>query len=527
MFGPVLNKYKNQGVLLLDDLFVKSTSNCWLDFCQATKDPTNPIIKPTEIWEGNGCTTWGGTILYDEETERYRMYYGTFEDGGTHRKSHYRGGAIESVDGLNWVRPTRYETVYKGVPTKYYCRMEGDELGPCGAEAVFDPRPECPPEERYKALGCRRFIGGIMMKCSADGIDWHYWSDEPIWYACSDIIHPFWDERLQKFVVYYKLWKLYAEEKDDTTPGGFRPMTALTHGGIETEELPDGTTSISGTFVVLHPETKAEIVKKTFIVRSGVLGEDDGGGSHLSGVWHMRRVVLWAVSDDFVHWEHEQEVLDTDELDRPASNIQLAQVFQMGGYYLAFLNVHDERGHFDQQFAFSHDGIHWKRPWRGNVLSHGAPGSFDYGMAEGMQLPIVDGAQMILYYGGTAAGHAGPATTIGIGRAVMRKDGFACWKAYGEKIGFLETVALPRKDDALYLNIDSEGGWLTAALLDQQGNIIPGYSHEDCQPIREDSASHTDCVVAVRWNGSTALPVENTLCVQLRFVNSAIYSVRI
>lgn len=525
MFDSVMKKYKRQGYLLLDDLVVANVSNCHLAFCQAVKDPANPVIKPVEVWEGNGCTTWGGTILYDEKTERFRMYYSTFEQGDTHQTSYYRGGAVESVDGINWERPYRHETIYKGIPTKYYVHMEGDDLGPCGPEAVYDPRPECPPSEKYKSLTLRRFIGGVIMRCSADGIDWHNWSEEPIWYACSDIIHPFWDEKRNKFVCYYKLWKLYAEEKDESAPGGFKSMTALTYGGITTQDKDDGTTEISGSFVELHPESKAEIVEKTFVVRSGPLGEDDGGGSQLSGAWYMRRVVHWAESDDFIHWEHEQEVLDTDELDRPTSNIQLAQVFQMGGYYLAFLNVHDERGHFDQQLAYSHDGIHWKRPWRGNVLGVGAPGQFDAGMAAGMQPPIVTESQMIMYYGGYADGHSGDPGAIGIGRATMRKDGFACWKTYGEQIGTLETVVLSKKEDALYLNIDSEAGWITAALLDENGNVLSGYNHADCEAIRADSASHINCVIPVSWNGKTGLPSIDKVKVQLRFQNTSVYSV--
>jgi len=525
MFETITKDYADRGYLLLDEWTVAKSENCRLMFGQAVKDPVNPIVKATEPWEGCGCTTWGGNLLRDKTGGWYRMYYGTFEQDDAAQTSYYRGGAVESVDGLHWEKPANFKTVYRGIPTTYSVRQEGDPVGPCGAKAVYDPRPECPAQLRYKALRFHRG-GGVYLYCSADGITWKLWSEQPVWMACSDIIHPLWDERLKKFICYFKLWKLYAQEKDDTAPGGFRPITALTYGENATRDLPDGTTEIKGMFVTLHPESKAQVAERTFLVKSGPLGEDDGGGSQLSGAWHMRRVIHRAESDDFIHWEHEQEVLDTDEQDRPTSNIQLAHVFRMGGYYLAFLSVHDERGHFDQQLAFSHDGIHWKRPWRGNVLGVGAPGSYDGGMAAELLPPVVLQNQFVFYYGGYSFDHTGNTGSMGICRALMRKDGLAFWKAWGEP-ALLETVALTTRENALYLNVDAEAGWLTAALLDADGNVLMGYDHEDCERLRADSASHPGCELCVRWNGSDKLPETKCLRVQLRFQNATVYSIRI
>ena len=338
-----------------------------------------------------------------------------------------------------------------------------------------------------------------------------------------------WDEARKKFVAYFKLWKLIAEVKDEKAENGFRPMTALTVGGWKEEDLGDGTTKISGIFTVLHPESQAERVERTLIVRSGDSSEDDDANSHLSGVWHTRRVVCWAESEDFIHWEHEQEILDVDEWDRPYSNIQEMVVFPMGGYYLALPEIHDVRGYIYLQLAFSQDGIHWKRPCRSSVIGIGAPDQYDCGRACGVSVPMVTENQMIIYYTGMNEGHVKSTDNMRgcIGRATMRKDGFARWKTYGDQIGTLETVALQKKEDVLYLNIDSEAGWLTVALLDECGRVIPGYDHADCETIREDSASHTDCVVPAFWNGKTELPNVEKVKVQLRFQNASVYSVLI
>ena len=534
MFDSNFHFYPKNRYLLLDETTVAAAADCPLVFFSAVKDPANPVIRRTFAWEGNGVSAWGGTILRDPESGRYRFYYSTFEDEGPGHPSLYLGGVAESSDGLVWEKPETIPFEFRGIPSVCGCWLDDedctvlDPAGPRSFEAVYDPRPECPPEERYKALQCRRRIGGVCVLCSGDGLRWRKLRPDPVWWACSDIIHPFWDEKKGRFVCYFKLWKLFAQVPDDTAPGGFRPASFLSWGGFSAEKREDGLTAVTGEWIDLHPESHATVERRTVLVRSGELGADDGGGGNLTGTYYFRRVVHYAESRDFVHWEHEREILDTDERDRLSANIQLAEVFPMGGYYLAFLNVHDERGHFDQQLAFSGDGIRFKRPWRGNLLSVGAPGQFDSGMAGGMQPPVLTEHQMLLYYGGYAGGHAdSSAGAIGIGRAVMRREGFAARRARGAVPGYLESVPLPVKSDALRVNTDCEGGELAAELCGTDGNVLPGYAFSDCDPVRADSASHPDCLVPISWHGGTRLPPEQTLRVRLRFQDADVYSIEI
>lgn len=518
-----ISQNKKQGYLLLDEAAVQSNENCRLRFCQAVKDPANPIIHATKPWEGDGPYTVMGGVVYLPEEGIYRMPYSTYQA----KPYSYGGGYAESRDGLNWEKPA-----LKGLdPEKFEigwdqrASLNGRHYLPAfpmPGSGCYDPRPACPENERYKILRYR--ITGMWLNTSPDGMNWTEYP-EPVWHACGDNFCYFWDPHKEKFVIYFKLWKIWAEEKDDS-PTGSHPITALCTTW-NTKDLGDGWVELYGDhFVTLHPESKAEVGYQKYIVRGGSIASDDGGGGHLSGAWYSKRVIHWAESEDFVHWEHEQEVLNVDERDRPDSNIQYAQVFMQGGYYLAMLSMHDQRGHFDQQLAFSSDGIHWKRPWRGNLIPHGTPGSFDHGEVSPPVTPIVTETQLIIYYGGMKRGHAEKGTRDqAIGRAMLRRDGFACWQAW-EETAMLQTVAFPVQRDNLFLNVDAEGGWVTVALLDENGNIIPGYEHENCKIIAEDSLTYPDCFIPVKWEGQQSLPKGN-VCVQLRFQNAAVYSVLI
>lgn len=507
-----------QSRLLLDELSVANTEHCTQRFFQAVKDPASPILKATEAWEGDGPYTWCSRMLYLPETNRYRMYYTAFEND----PYHYRWGMAESEDGLNWVKPALYTTEYEGKKTSYCLQTEGFDLCKPIRTVAYDSRPECPAEERWKGMAFT--YNGTFAFYSADGIHWKAYSQNPIWRGTSDIIHVMWDEKLQKFVAYYKLWRLVAKEKDETSPEGVRPLDALCVG-FDIVPVDDEWSELVGVQLVHHhPHGSSTTETRNIIVRVGNQSANDGGGGNLIGEWYTKRVVCRAVSDDFLHWTDDRMVMNVDELDRPDSNIQIAQVFTMGEYYLAFLTMHDQRGYFDQQLAFSQDGIHWKRPWRGNLIGRGACGEFDSGMVTAPVDPILMGSQMLIYYGGCTGDHAKHGE-FSIGRAMLRRDGFACWYADNET-ALLETTLWQSNADVLRLNVDAEAGWVTAALLDENGCVIPGFTHEECNRIRDDSATWPDCFIPVTWHSGAMIP-RGKIRIQLRFENASVYSIAI
>jgi len=507
MYTKPLYLNKKQGYLLLDEHIVASSENCVLLPKCPVKDPANPIIVKTQDWEGWGpYLVAGKDIVWFPEEQLYRFYYIAF---GMY---FYRDGYVESKDCLNWYKPPREQT-------ENHPRFS------------FDPFAECPADEKYKSFGFSQKDIGNNKRYYYNYV--HYSSDgfnisktEQYDAFTSDINDWYFDSNLNKYVLYYKLWKLTCFEKDDTAPNGMREAEHYAIG-FDCTEIDGGWTEIDGTFVVFDGKGGSVSVDKKICIKSNVTAADDGGGGFLSGAWYTKRVVCRAVSTDMVHWTEKSVVLEADELDRPTANIQGLRAFPMGGYYLAYVPIHDERGYIELQLAFSSDGIHWKRPWRHMFIGRGPENKFDGGMVPMAATPVIHDTQMIIYYGALSAKHADDTGFNGIGRVSMRRVGFACQTACEKKTAVLETVALPKKQRELCLNADSEGGEITVALLDEKGNVISGYTHENCIPINEDSASYGDCYIPVRWKGMEPLPDIDLVKVQLRFSNADIYSILI
>ncbi|MDD5708814.1 MAG: hypothetical protein PHR35_23105, partial [Kiritimatiellae bacterium] len=487
-------------VLLLDGHVVAGTQGCRQTFHGATKDPASPIITATEPWEGHGPYTWGTRLLWNPDTRQCDFFYIAYR----HEDNYYPWGLAVSDDGLTWSKPELGIETFDGRPARNML-TGGPHPDKAVRSVVRDPRPECPPAERFKAI--RFTYDGEFMSYSPDGRRWTEDPGNPLWHVPSDIIHAMWDPMRQRFVAYYKIWEVTGETPDSTQPGGWRPVT-LYMPAFGHEPRPDGLTELRGPAVTFHPESQATVEPVRVLLRSGGQGKEDGGGGPLTGAWHSRRVMAWAESDDWRHWRHERVVMRHDERDRPDANIQYIFVMPYGGYYLAFLTMHDERGHFEQQFAFSQDGLAWSRPWRGNFIGLGAPGAFDSGMVLGLTDPILTETQMVFCYGGFDILHHQSLDMpwkSAIGRAMIRRDGFASWDSLPDQTGVVTTEPLTTLLPELWVNADAGGGRLLVEALDENGRVLPGFEASACRPIVEDTSCCPGCRAPVTWTpGNTA-----------------------
>lgn len=498
--------------LLLDDHIVAEAVHCRQSFHGAVKDPASPVIVKSEPWEGRGPYTWGTRLLWNSETRQYDFYY----VGWCEADNHYRWGIAVSNDGLQWSKPELGLETYDGRPARNMLTA-GPHPDKAVRSVVRDPRTGCPPAERCKAV--RFTYDGEFVSYSPDGRSWTEDPANPVWKTPSDIIHALWDPVRERFVTYYKVWEIRGETPDSKSPNGFRPVRAHAPT-FEHRALPDGLAELKGPWITFNPDSAAEVREGTLLLRRGGQGRDDGGGAPLTGAWHARRVQAWAESDDWRRWHHERVVLDCDERDRPDANIQYMFVMHHGGYYLGFLTLHDERGHFEQQFAFSRDGLAWSRPWRGNFIGLGPPGGFDCGMALAPTDPILTDTQMIFYYGGFNLLHwedARKPWSSAIGRAFLRRDGFCSWDSLPGQIGTITTQPVAVAGDALRMNADAQDGRITAELLDPAGQVIPGYGAVDGRPLIEDTSRFQECMSPVLWGSASDLGPLRGRPVRLRF----------
>ena len=518
---PMITATPSESTLLLGDPTVAHTSHLTQRFFSAQRHLANPVMRRVEPWEGVGPYLWGSRLIQDQSTRQLRLWYIAFCPAD----NHYRWGYATSSNGLEWTRPDlRVERF--GDELARNCLPLGPHPEKGTRSIARDPRPETPSHRRY--LGVRFTYEGEFVSFSPDGIAWMEYPLNPVWHVPSDIIHVMWDDRRQRFIAFYKVWELVGREVRPGGPAEGTPFTA--HMPTFTpNDLGNGTTQFEGPCITFHPPGTAEVAQRRFVLRTGQQGADDGGGTSLSGEWKAKRVQAFAESKDGIHWTNEQIVLRADEHDPPTANIQFLFVIPYGGYYLGFMTMHDEGGHFRIQFAWSDDCLSWKRSSRSPWLDVGPQGSFDSGMVLGPADPIIWEREMWFPYGGFPIRHDTKETDweSAIGLATMRLDGFAAWEA-GDETGELVTQPFRCNGNRLFVNADAKGGSIAVEVLDDNGAAVNGFETKSCRLVTTDT-------LATEGNGWISWATEESLVrvegqqIQLKFTlqNARLYSFRI
>lgn len=250
----------------------------------------------------------------------------------------------------------------------------------------------------------------------------------------------------------------------------------------------------------------------------------------------QRRAVAFSETSDFTSWPAPQLMLAPDDVDDRWTTPGTLErthfygfcVFPYESMYLGFLWIlravddGEIEGTIHVEIASSHDGVYWTREEgdRPAILELGPPGAWDDGMVFTSTHPLVEGDTLRLYYGGFDDTHAQESKWHAkIGLATLRKDGFASLDA-GRTIGTVLTKRLVGLEGPLHLNYRTTGGWLKAEVLDESGQVVPGYEEAACNPLQGDS---TDQVVT--WVGRPELPIWPGP-LRLRFIlqNASLYS---
>ena len=106
-----------------------------------------------------------------------------------------------------------------------------------------------------------------------------------------------------------------------------------------------------------------------------------------------------------------------------------------------------------------------------------------------------------------------------LGLASLRRDGLASLDGSGEIVTKELTVTKDVK--YLFVNANAAGGSLKAEVLDAEGNVVEGYSLDECIPMTADS-----CCAKLTWKGADDLSFLQNKGFCLRFVqeNTEFYS---
>ncbi len=147
----------NAPQLFLDDSLIAKTSNLKRVLQRPKKHPANPVIVQGTPWEQRYMQMYG-TVLYDEDTNRFRAWYMASESEEKIPETYIC--YAESLDGVHWNKPPVGAITLPG-HTQHNAVLAGAH-GLC----VMKDREETDPTKRYKGLG------GEVLAFSPDGIHW-------------------------------------------------------------------------------------------------------------------------------------------------------------------------------------------------------------------------------------------------------------------------------------------------------------------------------------------------------------------
>ena len=243
--------------------------------------------------------------------------------------------------------------------------------------------------------------------------------------------------------------------------------------------------------------------------------------------WPHRAI---SFSSDFVKWTQPETFLwtlnSTEELYNNSA-------FVYGDQYLGLLSIFDlnpKRHDLNCWLISSRDARRWERcPAAAPIIACGGVGEWNRFMSwNGGSPPIRVGDRLYFYFRGSARRHGpyeGPDNTdapICVGLATLRLDGFASLDASFDGGEFVTTRGLIEGGD-LVLNAKCDYGEIRVELMDEADHPLPGYSLDDCVPLRADGTALT-----VHWKEHPDLAgaAGKTVRLRLALKNARLYSYR-
>ncbi|MHB0939376.1 MAG: glycoside hydrolase family protein [Armatimonadota bacterium] len=460
--------------LFIDRRFIDSSDGITL--------AVNPPEQQEIVLRGEG--PWERAGVYatiSDDGGKARLYYNTHVHGDGMKSG--RLCYAESADGIHFEKPALGLYEWEG-------SRENNIVFPDVLDATPFLDPAAPAEERWKLIynykrpgvpqAGEAGVSGICLATSADGLHWNPLPERMLPLMAETHKTGLWDADLRKYVVFLRV---IAE-----APG--RPRAI---GRIEMDDITRPWP--------FQPDPAAE-------------------GKH--ALYAGERTVPMVFSAD------DGDPPDTDFYTSAYVKYPWAQDVHLM-FPTAYrhtpppVGVDGNDGPLATQFACSRDGIAWDRPDRRPYLRPGVSTEFDRGYNMMIAGLVRRGDWLYQYYVAKGGTHHGPPddlpaeerAKVGSGcyvRARQRLDGFmSADAAYAG--GAFTTPLLQAAGNRLELNIDTEAtGTAVVELLDEQGNVLPGYGRADCDVI-----GGNDLARAVTWKGKPDLPALDRP-LRLRFI---------
>lgn len=423
----------NVGRQLFVDDFLISSTNLKRIFHTPHFYEGNPVLEPDKEWEKtrNGvpyAAPFSDGIWYDELDNKYKMWYlaGANNEYDNGRQTFHTCYA-ESNDGKKWIKPNL--GLYGNTNIVDTCNRD--------AATIWLDRNEKDFNKRWKFFNIeRRATDGrwqMVLKYSSDGIHWS---------------------------------KGVAQSGDlfDRTTAFYNPFT--NKWGLSMRYSTDISSRSRAYVEHSDPEMLVSIAHRT---RKDV---------------QDKNIVFWFTPDDKeLHHEKYTEtkpgIYNFDCI--PYESIML-------GFYSAWQGPENNICAKDNiqkrnviSLGYSRDGFHFSRPTHTPFMNvNETEGAWNWGNMQSINgVPLIVGDSLYFYSSGRRLNNIFWDGYSSTGLATLRRDGFVSMQS-GKQEGFLETETITFNGEYLFVNADMRKGVLKIEILDEKGNIIPGFSYKDC-----------------------------------------------
>lgn len=387
------------------------------------------VLHPPKKYESNPVIAGEGgyvTVLRDDETGKFRMWYQTWTPSEIEGKSgQYAIAYAESSDGVNWELPKLGLYTWKG--TKDNNIVWKGLTGKRGSQVYFLDVPEQYRRGyRYVMLyggGSSHLVG------SQDGIHWDASSDTEIAKMHSDTHNALvFDPAREEFVMFCRAKHIY----------------------------------------------------RTF--RGPIL--DTGASRRIARMSSKELWTLWDSEPQTILVPDELDAADNFNFfyGMPTS--------YHAGIYWGFLWPFKMNTHIHTELAWSRDGMQFHRlPERPKFIERGPEGAWDDGMVFGGYQWVEMGDEWWMYYAGWDGPHETRERTPGIGLVKLRKEGFISMRGPAGG-GVICTRKMKWSGGSLLVNADAQDGELKVRVTDAWRKTLRGYDYEDCEVFSSDCTAH-------------------------------------
>ncbi|MCH2375598.1 MAG: hypothetical protein MK538_15550 [Planctomycetes bacterium] len=461
---PVLLGEERQ--LFLDNYLIAEANGVTREVQQPKRHPMNPVLAPPREKLNHIVVQH---VLQFEQPPRFRMWYWSYDGWQTlttGQRIRFASSYATSEDGIKWERPDLGLHQVDGVDGP------NNIVVPYGIiQGVFYLPNEPDPEQRFKALVLVERKNptvreGYYIHTSPDGIHWQ-----------GDLSRP----------VIQSLWQY-----------------SIPQNGV-------GDTSR-----FWWDSTREKFVGDVkFVIRPGT--------TRCRGIME---------SDDLVHWSRPTPTFFAPD---PRAEVYGHRGFPYQGMYVGmrwiFLPEYSVRHSTYVELDCSRDGRVWTRVATGQAFMGFNPkhDTWDGTIMRPVSMLEVGDELWIYYFAAPTERElenpdyppTGP-TEWSVGLATLPRDRFVAMKVANKQVGTLTTRPIHFSGKRLHVNAEiADGGTLSVAVLDTDGNPIPGLSASNCQTVIGDSLDSE-----VQWkNGEKLEPhSESGIRLQFHLHNAKLYS---